>query len=827
MSTRGWIVSAVVCTAALLIGCNTSQLAQVTQTGDVQPSLTPASAAALVEPVDTASPTPSPSATLTPTPADTPTPTPSPTVTPGVGWRMSDAQLAFEVGDYARAQEEYAAVLADPGAGAADRQQATFWLARSQLEAGEYQKAIQTFDRFIQDYPADARVAWAYFMQARAYEAAGDARKAIAAYRQDLKRDGTLALYAYEGIGQNALAALDYEQAIQAYNDAIQIAPDARWTVLMRERIAEAELARGNPAAAVQQYDAILSIARIDAYRSRILYLAGQALIKAGNAQAAYQRYAQAVNQYPTTAYAYQSLIELVNAKVPVDDYQRGVVDYYAKAYQPAIEALTRALKANPDAHNGDGHWYLALALKANGNLTQAIERFQKLIQDYPRNSHVGEAWLNMAEAYAWRDDTPAQAIKTYRTFVSRFPESPLAATALWQAADLELNSGDWKTAAASLRDLANRYPQADQAPQALFTAGLLDYRRAQTQTALTGWQTLVDRYPRSQAATAARFWIGKAYQAANDLEKARSAFQAANRWAPENYYGLRAAEMLAGLSTRLTHTPGLSVTLAAGSQAEAEKWLAGWLSITGTTRSLATLSSAIAEQPAWWRGNALLQVGRRRDALQEFETIKDAWWDDALAMYQLALAFRDRGAYRLSIMCAERVRYLSPASRWSQVPTLIQQLAYPIYFGPVLVSEAEAHDLDPLLLAALIRQESLFEPSATSIADARGLAQVIPDTGNWIASRLNWGELGQNDLWLPYISLRFGAFYLKTQLNAFKGEMIPALAAYNAGPGNVSKWLKATPDLDLLVETMAYSEPRRYVRRVYEAYHMYRRLYR
>ena len=826
MNTKGWIVSAIVCTGVLLIGCSASQLAQVSQAGDEEPATTPVAAPSAVEPLDSPSPIP-PTATPTPTSADTPTPTSSPTATPDVGQRLTEAQLAFEAGDYARAQAAYTGVLTDPGAPATDRQQATFWLARSQLEAGDYQPAIQTFERFIQDYPADARVAWAYFMQARAYEAVGDAAKAIAAYRQYLKRDGTLAMYAYEGIGQNALQVLDYAQAVQAYNDAVQAAPDARWTVLMREHIAEAELARGNPAAAVQQYDAILSIAKIDAYRSRILYLAGQALTKAGDTKAAYQRYAQAVNQYPTTAYAYQSLVELVNAGVPVDDYQRGLVDYYAKAYQPAIEALTRAVKASPDAHDGDGHWYLAMALKANGNLTQAIERFQKLIQDYPRNSHLGEAWLNMAQAYAWRDDSPAQAIKTYRTFASRFPQSPLAATALWEAANLEINSGDWKTVSASLHDLANRYPQADQAPLALFTAGLLDYRRAQTRTALSAWRTLIDRYPRHQSATAARFWIGKTYQTANDPEKAKAAFQAASRWAPENYYGLRAAETLDGRSTQATHTPGLAHNVTPGSQAEAEQWLAGWLSITTTTRSLAALSPVIVEQPAWWRGNALLQVGRRRDALQEFEAVKDAWWDDALAMYQLALAFRDRGAYRLSIVCAERVKYLSPANRWSQVPALIQQLAYPIYFEPLLIAEAEARDLDPLLLAALVRQESLFEPSATSIADARGLAQVIPDTGNWIASRLNWGNLRQNDLWLPYISIKFGAFYLRTQLNAFNGEMIPALAAYNAGPGNVSKWLKATPDLDLLVETMAYSEPRRYVRRIYEAYSMYRRLYR
>jgi soluble lytic murein transglycosylase len=130
------------------------------------------------------------------------------------------------------------------------------------------------------------------------------------------------------------------------------------------------------------------------------------------------------------------------------------------------------------------------------------------------------------------------------------------------------------------------------------------------------------------------------------------------------------------------------------------------------------------------------------------------------------------------------------------------------------------------LLLYSLIRQESLFDANITSVADARGLAQIIPATGEWIAGQLGWGEYGPDDLYLPYVNIEFGAFYLDVQLATFDGEPIFALAAYNAGPGRIHRWRENAPDVDLMVETIPFAETRRYVRSIYENYGHYRRLY-
>lgn len=776
-------------------------------------------------PTRTPTATATPPPTLTPTATATPTPTLTPTATPVSSERLATARQAFTWGDYARAQQEFAALRADPGASADERREAVYWLGRSRLGGQEYAGAATALLDFVAGYPDDGRAPAAQFMVGRAYAGLGDSRNAIAAYRRYLQLDKTLAMDAYEGIARAALQLADYDQAVQAYTDGLRYASDNAWLVYMREGIAQVELARNRPREAVKQYDAILEVARIDAYRAQILYQAGQALSAAGDQAAAQQRYLAAVNGYPTTRYAYLALVELVNAGVAVDDFQRGLVDYHAKVYQPAVDALTRVVQATPAARGGDAVWYLALSLKKNGNLTQSIERFREMIKSFPQNTNAGQAWLEIADAYNLRGD-PALALETYAEFVKQQPESPLAPRALWLAAILRAANNDMAAAAAAYRDLATRYPQAEDSPEALFRAGLLDYRRAEFQSARTTWQSLVERYPNSQSAIGGRFWLGKAWLALGDTERAAEAFRTAAGWAPGNYYGLRAAEMLQGVAARLSTSPATPLNDLPGSQAETEAWLLEWLG-RPDVKSPSALSGEIAQHPAWRRGTALLDVGRRVDGLKELEKVKDHFWNDPLAVYQLALAFRDREAYRLSILCAERVTWSSPVKSRAQVPRFLAQLSHPPYFRELVEAEAQAYGFDPLLLLALMRQESLFEPSITSSADARGLAQVIPPTGEWIAGRLGATDWTADDLWRPIVSVPFGAYYLDVQLAAFDERIIPALVAYNAGPGNSRKWLTAEPDMDIFVETMAYSEPRRYVRIIYDNYNQYRRLYR
>ncbi len=152
----------------------------------------------------------------------------------------------------------------------------------------------------------------------------------------------------------------------------------------------------------------------------------------------------------------------------------------------------------------------------------------------------------------------------------------------------------------------------------------------------------------------------------------------------------------------------------------------------------------------------------------------------------------------------------------------------FPIPYAREMAAAAGAHNLDPFLIAALARVESRFNPQAVSPRGARGLLQVMPDTGQWIASQLGWDAFNPDWLFDPEINLRMGAWYLRALLDQFGGEPAIALAAYNAGRTRVQEWLaqgRWNGQAESL-DDIPFPETRNHVRRVLSTLDAYRWLY-
>jgi soluble lytic murein transglycosylase len=503
------------------------------------------------------------------------------------------------------------------------------------------------------------------------------------------------------------------------------------------------------------------------------------------------------------------------------------VVDYYGGAYGPAVEALYRYMRAYPETYSGDAHWYAGLSYLASGSPNLAAGEFQTLIEDYPENAHVGDAWMGLAEAHAGAGDVGA-AVETYGEFAETVPDHPRAPEALWKAAQLLERSDDLEAAAEAYLGCHVEYPDSDYGPQALFRSGLQSYRLGQLVDAAVAWDTLAGIYPDSPYGPAALLWLGKLRLAQDDEGAAGAAFEEASSADRSGYYGLRAADLAADpLSPPLPpagYAPGYDAPAA---QAEAEEWLVGWLGLDDAAH-LGELDVHVADDPRLQRGLELWRLGRFEEAKGELEALRGATVSDALAQYQLALRFRDIGLYRSSILCAARVVHLSPAATALEAPAFVARLAYPTYYEDLVLQNARQSDLDALLVFALIRQESLFESLATSTASAHGLMQVIPGTGAQIAAELGWPPGYETaDLYRPYVSLRFGTYYLAQQRDRFDGRTDVALAAYNGGPLNAERWLEsAGGDPDLFLELIAFRESRLYLQRVNEHFAVYRALY-
>jgi soluble lytic murein transglycosylase len=154
-------------------------------------------------------------------------------------------------------------------------------------------------------------------------------------------------------------------------------------------------------------------------------------------------------------------------------------------------------------------------------------------------------------------------------------------------------------------------------------------------------------------------------------------------------------------------------------------------------------------------------------------------------------------------------------------------RMMYPLLFWDSIVSRARAHRLDPLLVAAVIQQESSFDPRAVSRSGARGLMQLMPGTGRQIA-RKRREPYRLALLYDPDKNIDFGTEYLAGMLERFDGRVELALAAYNGGPNRAARWWRelGSEDIEVFVDDIPLGETRRYVKRVTMHYERYRRLY-
>jgi soluble lytic murein transglycosylase len=154
--------------------------------------------------------------------------------------------------------------------------------------------------------------------------------------------------------------------------------------------------------------------------------------------------------------------------------------------------------------------------------------------------------------------------------------------------------------------------------------------------------------------------------------------------------------------------------------------------------------------------------------------------------------------------------------------------ISYPLVYRDQVAKLAAMHNVPESLVYAIIRAESSFLPTALSPVGAVGLMQLMPSTAATIANGSK-GKLAADSLTNPSTNIRFGIQHLRDLLTLYKGDLVLAIAAYNAGSGNVNRWRKSLAGLssDEFVESIPYPETREYVKKVLSSTEIYSRMYK
>jgi soluble lytic murein transglycosylase len=215
----------------------------------------------------------------------------------------------------------------------------------------------------------------------------------------------------------------------------------------------------------------------------------------------------------------------------------------------------------------------------------------------------------------------------------------------------------------------------------------------------------------------------------------------------------------------------------------------------------------------------ALVRHGLYRQASWEHEALLTRFADKPAHLYWLAARFGELGLPNAELQLGSAALRAATAEGQVSVldvPAALQRVAFPLAFPDLVAPIARRRGLDPLLLNALMRQESDFDAYAESVAKARGLTQIVPKTGEEIAAALGVGDFTPESLFRPERSVEFGAWYFGQRLKR-NGGVVRALASYNAGDGNVDNWTApGREDPDVFAEYIPFAETHDYVKKIY-----------
>ena len=383
-----------------------------------------------------------------------------------------------------------------------------------------------------------------------------------------------------------------------------------------------------------------------------------------------------------------------------------------------------------------------------------------------------------------------ATAIKALQSLTRTYAaDTSAASAALMLLADMAADKKRDAEARLGYLAVAMNYPTSELAPRALFQAGILSMGRRKVQAAAAEMDTLVARYPQSADAAGAYYWSGRAWAAMGDSARARERWSWVTQNEPLSYYGALAAH-------RLGEEPWAPDSLEDGFERYHDV------------------------DDAMSRADLLTELGMSLEARLEYESlVHDAGSLDRLLA--AGNAFRQRGMTSRAIDVGRR------ATDAGIEDARAYRLYYPLVEPDIVAAEAAERGIEPALVAAIIRQESAFNPHARSRVGARGLMQVMPSVGRRIARAEDIPAWKTTLLYQPDVNVHVGV----THLQAFTGHYdhpALALAAYNAGASRVARWsrLPGARDPELFVERIPFSETRSYVRIILRNKELYRSLY-
>lgn len=664
----------------------------------------------------------------------------------------------------------------------------------------------------------------ALFTTARVHELSNDTEAALAAYRTSAVREPLLADHATYRAGLSLEALGRVDEALTAFEAAGDAARTRQLAAVscfraaalaadtQRAERAQTFLDRVPTTSVIATVDRLSLQARLDRARrdqaaeARTLRALLAAAPATGAALDATERLPEL--EKPTVA------DRVLFAEVALANRHAGRVE------EECDRALAKLRKSKDAKLEGRVRLLRGKAQIARRAFTSARKELVKL----PKGADPADRAQAALEAARclWRLGRVDACLEEYDAIArGDFPETTRV-TAAWEAAREAKDDRRWEDAARRFGDFRRDYPSSDLADDAVWQRGRALAESGRQDEALVSFAEIRKDYPDSTWALEATYWSALAHRAARDTAGACSDAAWLMTRHPDEYWAQRARELRAklGCTKTLVDAPPPQVDLVT--------WLAD--SSRAATTNLARASESVGACEPFRRARALAANGLLEEAEAELASLRRTADTDPTELVALSEAAWSIGLPREGMRGASLLKRRRDVDVMAgTMPLGLARLLYPVAHLDAVLAGAEENRLDPLFVFAVMREESWFDSGAVSGAGARGLLQIMPATGYDLAGRADLHGFGVRDLFDPGTNVRLGTRYLRELLDGFDDQPALALAAYNAGKDNATRWRADTDgpfDVDDYVAGITYRETYGYVQKVMRTWAIYRFLW-
>lgn len=444
-----------------------------------------------------------------------------------------------------------------------------------------------------------------------------------------------------------------------------------------------------------------------------------------------------------------------------------------------------------------------------------AINLLSPLGQD--NSLYAAEALYWIGRSYARVDDRE-KAVMTWTRLIDTYPNSPFTPESLYLMALQYSDNGKPKPAVQALNRLIRDYQSSRFINAALWTRAWIHYRQSALRRALADLQRLHARSasdPRFQVQ--ALYWQGRVFEGLKNKKGAVETYRRLlSTYGDDDYYTEQTRRRLRALDRKAVQGP-LPVTTKQA--ADRRQQLEAPVPCTQSPEPCAAQSA---------KARLLKELKLGEEASEEFRALVGRYADDRGVLYEACRALFDLGYLDKSVGIAKRLlRPLYVQSRPVEPVPRYWEFLYPLGYWGLVQEQSARYALNPYLVVALIREESAFSERVVSSSGAVGLMQLLPTTANGMVNTTG-SPAEPVKLDLPSTNIALGTRYLAMIIGEFNGNWARALAAYNAGPNQVRRWLGRMGDRvdDEFIEEIPFAETRAYVKRVLGSYYRYHTQY-